>query len=129
MFFCGAIVLVCVIVKMARSRSIQLSRLLAGRITTLLGCAGVIGLLLSSVTLYLSYRPYAEIIRAYLRDGDSSRLRRLEMFFNYLDYSGFYALPTSLIYFWIGVIALCAVALIFTTVHFIAKHRQPVLAV
>lgn len=85
--------------------------------------------MLSSATLYLGYRPYAEIIHAYLRDGDRSRLWSLQLFFNHLNYSGFYALPTTIGYFWAGIIALCAVALIFTTVHFIAKHRQPVLAV
>jgi hypothetical protein len=128
MFFCASVVLLCAVIKVARSRSIQLSKLHAGRVTTVLGCGGVIGLLLSTTTLYLSYRPYAENLHAYLRDGDTSRLRTLGVFFNYLDYSSFYYLPSYMVYFWTGIIGLCAIALAFTTVKFMSRYRRPVLA-
>jgi len=128
MFFCAGTVLLCAVIKIARSRSLRLSKLHPGRITTVLGCAGIIGLLMSSTTLYLSYRPYAEAARAYLHDGDPSRLRALAIFFYSLDYSSFYTLPTYLIYFWTGIIALCVVTLVFTTVKLISKHRHPAMA-
>ena len=128
MFLCAGIVSFCAIVKIARSRSLRPSKLHPGRITTVLGCAGLIGLLLSSAALYLSYRPYAEMVRTYFRDGDTSHLGTVGMFFDTLEYSNFYTLPTYLVDFWIGVIALCAVALVFTTSKAISTYRHPALA-
>jgi hypothetical protein len=128
MFLCAGIVSFCAIVKIARSRSLRPSKLHPGRITTVLGCAGLIGLLLSSAALYLSYRPYAEMVRTYFRDGDTSHLGTIGMFFETLEYSNFYTLPTYLVDFWIGVIALCAVALVFTTLKAISTYRHPALA-
>ena len=68
------------------------------------------------------------MVRAYFRDGDSSRLGTVAMFFDTLEYSSFYTLPTYLVYFWTGIIALCGVALVFTTVQLISKHRHPAMA-
>jgi hypothetical protein len=128
MFFCAGVVLLCAIVVIARSRSIEVSKLHPGRTTAVIGYGGVIGLLLSSTALYFSYRPYAETVRAYLRDGDPSRLRTVALFFDYLEYSSFYALPNYMVYFWTGIISLCAVALVFTTVKYMSRYRRPAMA-
>jgi hypothetical protein len=128
MFFSIGLILFCVVVKIARSGSIQLSKLHAGRLTTMLGCGGVIGLLCSSITLYLSYRPYAESVRAYLRDGDPIHLMALGGFFNYLDSAKYFSLPNYLFYFWAGIIVLCVVALVFMGIRLIAQHRRPAMA-
>ena len=127
MFFCAGAVLLCAIVTIARSRSMLVSKLHVGRAAAVIGCSGVIGLLFSTIVLYLSYRPYAEIVRSYLRDGDPSRLRTLGVIFLY--YPSFYDLPNYQVYFWTGIIALCVVALVFMTVRFVSRSRQLVTAV
>ena len=125
MFFCAGAVLMCVIVTIARSGSIQPGKLRASSITMALGYGGVFGLLLASITLYLSYRPYAEIVRAYVRDGDPSRLFTLNVFFIHLYGEAFRSFPE---YFWTGVITLGVVVLVFMAVRLISQYRHHPLA-
>src|SRR2546430_13547750 len=50
------------------------SSLRPGRLNLGLGLGGAIGSLLSSAMLYVSYRPYAEILHRFIRDRKSTRL-------------------------------------------------------
>ncbi|HKQ86806.1 MAG TPA: hypothetical protein VJS43_08555, partial [Candidatus Acidoferrales bacterium] len=74
MFLCFALIPLLAIVTIARSRSIQLSKLRSGLFTRVLARCSVIGLLVSTAALYLSYRPYADMFRTYLRGGDPASL-------------------------------------------------------
>jgi hypothetical protein len=49
-------------------------------------------------------------------------------FFNYLDSAKYFSLPNYLFYFWAGIIALCAIALVFMSAKFIALYRRPAMA-
>jgi hypothetical protein len=135
MFACIVIIPLCAIITIVKSRSIQLSKLRAGRVTKLLASCAIVGLFVSTAALYLSYRPYAQIVRAYLHDGDTSRLLALSAFLSHLDYAqlppqhqALYSLWNFPMYFWAGIIALCAIALVFTAVKFIAQSRRPIVA-
>ncbi|HKV49374.1 MAG TPA: hypothetical protein VJN69_14870 [Candidatus Acidoferrales bacterium] len=130
MFLCFAILPLCAIVTVARSGSIRLSKLRSGAFTRVFARSSVIGLLISTAALYLTYRPYAEMFRTYLRGGDPTSLLTVAAFLNDLDYSqtppphqALYSLWTFPMYFWAGVIVLCFVALALVTAKFIWQRR------
>lgn len=135
MFLCLAILPLCAIVTIARSGSIKLSKLRSGLFTRVLARCSVIGLLISTAALYLSYRPYAEMFRTYLRGGDPTSLLTVGAFLNDLNYSqtppvhqALYSLWTFPMYFWAGIIVLCFVAFALVMAKFIWQ-RLPELPV
>ncbi|HKQ86242.1 MAG TPA: hypothetical protein VJS43_05650, partial [Candidatus Acidoferrales bacterium] len=98
--------------------------------TRVLARCSVIGLLVSTAALYLSYRPYADMFRTYLRGGDPASLLTVGAFLNDLNYyqtppahQALYSLWTFPMYFWAGIIVLCFLALIFVTAKFIWQRR------
>ncbi|HEV2315036.1 MAG TPA: hypothetical protein VGR94_07005 [Candidatus Acidoferrales bacterium] len=123
-----ALLLICVLAVIVRSRSLHLSSLRASRGTLALGLCGVIGLLLSSALLYVSYRPYAEILQQFIRTGNDRRIPELDEFLSYmqtpLGAHGFQNQATFVFYFWFGVSALCVIALLFVLVRHLAHHRR-----
>jgi hypothetical protein len=89
---------------------------------------GALGLLLSTLTLYLNYRPYAEIFQRYLRTGEESRMPELSEFLGYTQFPfgvmGFDAALRIILYFWAGVTLLCLVSLLFVlTRYFLNRSR------
>jgi hypothetical protein len=76
--FC--LLLIALIVVLARSRTLRPSKLRIGPVATALGFLGSVGLLVSSVTLYVTYRPYAAIYTRFLQTGDTSQLKILGEF-------------------------------------------------
>ena len=130
MFLCFAILPLCAIFTIARSGSIKLSKLRSGVFTRVLARCSVIGLLISTAALYLSYRPYAEMFRAYLRGGDPTSLLTVGAFLNDLNYSqtppphqALYSLWTFPMYFWAGIIVFCCVAFALVLAKFIWQGR------
>ena len=130
MFLCFAILPLCAIFTIARSGSIKLSKLRSGVFTRVLARCSVIGLLISTAALYLSYRPYAEMFRAYLRGGDPTSLLTVGAFLNDLNYSqtppphqALYSLWTFPMYFWAGIIALCFLAFALVMAKFFWQRR------
>jgi len=130
MFLCLAILPLCAIVTIARSGSIRLSKLRSGVFTRVLARCSVTGLLISTAALYLTYRPYAEMFRTYLRSGDPASLLTVGAFLNDLDYSqtppphqALYSLWTFPMYFWAGIIALCFVAFALVMAKFFWQRR------
>jgi len=135
LFLCAAVLVACLIVAFAKSRSLRPSKLRVGPFTAFLAATSAIGVLFSSLALYLSYRPYDELVRAYLRDGDPAHLQPLTVFLGYLDYDSYppragtlYNLHQFPIYFWTAAIALCAAALIFTAIKFFSRPHHPAAA-
>lgn len=76
--FC--LLLVALIVVLAQSRTLSLSKLQIGPVATGLGFLGSVGLLVSSATLYVAYRPFAAIYSNFIHTGDTSQLRTLRNF-------------------------------------------------
>jgi hypothetical protein len=134
-FACIIVASLCTIITIANSGAVRLSKLRAGLFTRAIAATSFAGLLISSAALYLSYRPYAEIIRAYLSSGDPSHLPAVIAFLSHLDYSqtaprhgGFFSLWTFPMYFYAGVIALCAIGLLFATTRFLWQRRRALAA-
>lgn len=96
---------------------------------TLAGLAGGAGLLLSSATVYLTYRPYSYIFQRAMLSGDRSQTRDLQDFL-----AATRALPFSWqpggfgwyfpVYFWEGVILLGAVGVAFIFLRHLRHHAQ-----
>jgi hypothetical protein len=127
MLFSGGLLLTCALTVIARGRSLRLSSLRPSRLNLGLGLGGAIGSLLSSAMLYVSYRPYAEILHRFIRTGDDSRIPELSEFLAYaqipLGAEQFKHLGDFVFYFWVGVTVLCILALLLVVLrHF--QHRE-----
>jgi hypothetical protein len=75
-----SLLLIVLIVALSRSRTLKPFGLRMGPVATALGFLGSLGLLISSVTLYVAYRPYAAIYTRFLQTGDTSQLKILGEF-------------------------------------------------
>ena len=126
--FCG-LMLASVSILIARRHSL---RPLAQRWTATAAITAVTsaaGLLLSSATLYLTYRPYWYIFQRAVQNGDTSQARDLRAFLaathalpGFRSDSGLiYNLP---VYFWAGVILLGVIGLIFILLRHLLDHPQ-----
>jgi len=71
---------------------------------------------LSSAVLYVSYRPYAEILQRFIRNGDETGLTELSSLLGTtqlpLGAQGFLDVSEFVFYFWFGVLLLCILALL-----------------
>lgn len=128
MILFGGLLFACAVIAIIHPRSGRFSTFrVTGRMTALAFGSGA-GLVVSSVVLYLSYRPYAEIIRTYLRDGDRSHMRDLAFFVDHaetpLGAGSLYQMGDISMYFWYGVITMCAVALVFCTGKYFLQQRR-----
>ena len=121
--FC--ILLTALMVVLARNRALNSRKLRIGPVTTGLGLLGAAGLLVSSITLYVSYRPYGAIYARFLQTGDTSQFEILRDFLGFtrspigtqfyrlgpLDYWGvvfspYISAPDFTFYFWLAVTVL-----------------------
>ncbi len=78
--FSGGLLLTCALAIIVRGKSLRLSALRPSRLTLVVSLIGAVGALLSSVVLYVSYRPYAEILQRFIRNGDETSLTELSSF-------------------------------------------------
>ena len=74
------LLLISLLAVLARSRSFNPRKLRVGLVATGLGLLGAAGLLVSSITLYVVYSPYAAIYTRFLETGDTSQLKFLREF-------------------------------------------------
>ena len=74
------LLLVVFLVVLVKNRSLNPRKLRMGPATTGGGLLGAAGLLVSSITLYVVYRPYAAIYARFLQTGDTSQLKILRNF-------------------------------------------------
>jgi hypothetical protein len=127
MLFSGGLALICVLRVIAEGRSLRLSTLRVSRVAATLGIGSATGMLLSSAMLYVSYRPYADIFRAYVRDGDQSRILELTEFLAYTQFplgvDGSNQ-PDFVFYFWFGVTALCVIGLLLVVLRYFQNRPR-----
>ena len=128
MLFRSTLLLICALAVIVKSRSLRLSTLRASHGILALGLCGAIGLLFSSALLYVSYRPYAEIYQQFIRTGNDRRIPELGEFLDYaqtpLGAHGLWNQADFVFYFWLGVSALCMIALLFVVIRHFVHHRQ-----
>ncbi len=114
--FTGGLLLTCALAIIVRGKSLRLRALRPSRLTLVVGLCGAIGALLSSAVLYVTYRPYAEILQRFIRNGDETSLTEVSSFLNTtqlpLGAQGFLDVSQFVFYFWFGVVLLCTFALL-----------------
>jgi hypothetical protein len=114
------------------SGSIKPPRLKLSRSSQIVGAISVAGFALSTVAMYLAYRPYAGIAEAYLYNGDSSKIRDLSLFLSSSQTppgaGSFYQVGDIPMYFWVAILALCAIGLVSVTTKFLSQRRSAAVA-
>jgi hypothetical protein len=119
--FSGGLLTICTFSVIVRGRSLRLSSLRPSWLTLAVGFGAAVGALVSSAMLYVSYRPYAEILQRFIRKGDEAGLSELS---NFLAATQFplgaqrFQVREFVFYFWFGVTLLCILALMLV----LARH-------
>jgi hypothetical protein len=120
--FSGGLLTICALAVIVRARSLRLNSLRPSRLTLALGFGAAIGSLIASAMLYISYRPYAEILQRFIRKGDEAGLSELSSFLDATQVplgAQRFQVMEFVFYFWFGVTLLCVLALMFVLVrHF-----------
>jgi hypothetical protein len=128
MLLCAILFLLGMSYILIRAMSARPKSRFSSRLSRFLSIGGASGLLLSSLTLYLNYRPYAQIFQRYLRSGDESRLREFSEFLGYTQFPfgvmGFDAALKITVYFWAGVTLLCLVSLLFVLTRYFLNRSH-----
>ena len=135
MLFCALLLLLCALGVVVRNRSLRLSSLHPSGLTLALGFGAAVGSLLSSAVLFVSYRPYFELLQRFLNKGDDAQLFELSAFlrdtqlplgsqFNVGPGSWYVASWNVVFFFWFAVTVLCALALLIAVFrHFQTRPR------
>jgi len=125
----GTVLLICVASLVVRRRSLQLAALQPSGMTLAFSFAGAVTALFSSILLYISYRPYAEIAQRFIHTGDNTGLADLSKFLGYTGIplgagwvSGKYlSVERFAFYFWSAVAGLCVLVLMFSILRFLIR--------
>lgn len=132
MLLCTCLVVVCLLGVVVRRKTLRLSALGPGPLTLTLGLIGAVGALLSGAVLYVSYRPYAEILQRFINKGDETSLSEL---FNLLGATqvplgtrSFLGVHDAIVQFWILVTALCVLAALIAVVRHIQTRARATFA-
>jgi hypothetical protein len=133
MMFCAALLLLCMLGVLVRSRSFRLSSLHPSRLTLALGLGAAVGSLLSSAVLFVSYWPYSELLQRFLSKGDDSGMLELSNFLRDVQHPlgsryslGTWVVSSSMMvfYFWLAVDTLCVLALSIATFRHFQTRPQ-----
>ncbi len=115
LIFSGGLLLSCIVAVIVRHRSLRFSSLRPSSWTLALGLGSSLILALSSVLLYLSYRPYAQIFRGFVDHGDDRSLADLVTFVDDahvpFGFGGWLSMSWAAFGFWVVVAAACLLAL------------------
>jgi len=125
--FSGVIVLAALVLILASRRSARPATKRAKPVATMVALAGAVGLLVSSATIYLTYRPYWYILQSTILNGDRSHARDLREFLMAAHVLPGYASDSYLLvnfpfYFWTGVTLLGVIGLALILLrHFLGR--------
>jgi len=128
MFVFGGLFAICALLVLAGSWTVPPGAFRAGPVSAALGVVGAVGSLVSSATLYVSYRPYAAIFKNFLLTGDTSQVAQLSNFLSHaqvpLGVRNFYELWDFVFHFWVGLTLLGVIGLLLLTLrHLRARSR------
>jgi hypothetical protein len=124
LLFSSALLLTCILALIVRNRSLRLGSFRPSQWTLALGLASSLSLILSSILMYLSYRPYAQIFRRFVDHGDDRGLADLVTFVGDahvpFGLGGWLSMSRSAFDFWFVVAVACMLVLLIA----IARHFQ-----
>lgn len=124
----SVILLVCVLIIFAKSRSLRIDLLRASRRILALGVVSAVGALLSSALVYVSYRPFGGIVGQFVRTGNDSGISQLNDFLDYAQWPLFKPGPNYPLHFWLVVISACVIILLVIAarhLHFRPRADRP----
>lgn len=133
LLFFAALLLVCGLGVLVRSRSLRWSALHPSHLTLALGSSAAVGALLASAILFVSYLPYSELVQRYLSKGDESVLAELSTFVGEIQLplgsglrvgSWYVGSTNAAFYIWFGVAVLCAVTLVLGVLRYLQTRRH-----
>jgi hypothetical protein len=125
--FSGVIVLAALVLILASRRGARPATQRYKPVATMVALAGAVGLLVSSATIYLTYRPYWYILQSTILNGDRSHARDLREFLMAAHVLPGYASDSFLLvnfpfYFWTGVTLLGVIGLALILLrHFLGR--------
>lgn len=106
--FSTGLLVICLLNAIGKRREIMTSPSRTEHLFSALAPVGAACLSVSSATLYVSYRPYAEIFRRFIDTGDSSHLSDLCLFLEEarepLGVTGYFGMRTYVYHFWIAIV-------------------------
>ncbi|MGB9464283.1 MAG: hypothetical protein WBR10_04160 [Candidatus Acidiferrum sp.] len=124
LLFSSGLLLACIFAVIVRNRTLRLGSLRPSGWTLALGLGSSMILVLSSVLLYLSYRPYAQIFRRFVDHGDDGNLADLLTFVDDahvpFGFGGWLSMSRAAFGFWFVVAIACLLALLIA----IVRHLQ-----
>ena len=128
LIFSGLLVITASMLISGSSRGAGPAAQAAKPVATLVAMTSAVGVLLSSATLYLTYRPYWYIFQGAILNGDRSQARDLRAFLDstrmFSPSVYLYLSPNFRFYFWAGVILLGVIGLILILLrHFRGRAR------
>ena len=127
LLFSSGLLLACIVALIVRNRTFRLGSVRPSPWTLALGLGSALLLLISSVLLYLSYQPYAQIFRRFVDYGDDGNLANLVTFVDYahvpFGFGGWLSMSQSAFDFWFVVAAACLLVLLFAVVRHV--HTRP----
>jgi hypothetical protein len=133
---CTALLFLCALGVVIRNRSLRLASLHPSRLTLALCSGAAIGSLLSSAILFVSYRPYSELLQRFLNKADDAQLPELAAFLrdaqrplgSQFSMGTWYISSSMMVfYFWFAITILCALALAIAVLrHFQTRPRASV---
>ncbi|MGC2832402.1 MAG: hypothetical protein WB627_05220 [Candidatus Acidiferrum sp.] len=128
LLFSIGLLLTCILAVVVRNRSVRFFSLRPSQWTLALGLASSLILVFSSVLLYLSYRPYAQIFRRFVDHGDDRGLADLVTFVDEahvpFGFGGWLSMSRAAFDFWFVVAAGCLFALCIAVFrHFQTRPR------
>jgi len=125
---CCGILLTCMLGVIVRGRTLRPSALYPSSLTLGLGFGAAAGALVSSSVLFVSYRPYSEILQRFIHSGDDDGLSELASFLADaqlpLGTQNFLGSWNVVFYFWSAVTVLCVLVVLIAVVrHFQTRPR------
>ncbi|HKV23572.1 MAG TPA: hypothetical protein VJN93_03180 [Candidatus Acidoferrum sp.] len=124
LLLCGLILLTCAAGALVRSRTGNAGSYKASAVTLGVALGSAIGALLSSAMLYVSYRPYSQILGRFAESGDKGQLpalmQYLELMQQPLGARRYIGSSEAAFQFWCAVAILCALAAVIAVV----RHLQ-----
>jgi hypothetical protein len=128
LLFSSTLLLACIVALFVRNRTWRLGLLRPSSWTLALGLGSSLILVLSSVLLYLSYRPYAEIFRRFVDHGDDMSLTDLTVFvgdaYVPFGFGGWLSMSGAAFGFWFVVAIACLLALLTAVVRHLQTRPQ-----
>lgn len=128
LLFSSGLLFACIIALIVRNRTFRLGFLRPSTLTLALGLGSALLLLISSVLLYLSYQPYAQIFRRFVDHGDDGNLANLVTFVDDahvpFGFGGWLSMSQSAFDFWFVVAAACLLGLLVAVVRHVQTRPR-----